>query len=54
MATSLLNLVDNVTGGIHKIKCENCDCFLEYEIVNNLVKYVHLVIQIIQTKLMKN
>ena len=40
MATSLSNLVDNVTEGIHKIKCKDCDCFLEYEIVkDNLIKY---------------
>ena len=31
MATSLSNLVDNLTEGINKIKCEDCDCFLEYE-----------------------
>ena len=31
MASSLSNLVDNVTVGIHKIKYEDCDCFLEYE-----------------------
>ena len=30
MATSLSNLVDNLTEGIHKIKCKDCDCFLEY------------------------
>ena len=40
MATSLSNLVDNVTEGIHKIKCKDCDCFLEYETVkDNLIKY---------------
>ena len=40
MASSLSNLVDNLTDGIHKIKCEDCDCFLEYESVkDNLVKY---------------
>ena len=31
MATSLWNLVDNLTEGIHKIKCKDCDCFSEYE-----------------------
>ena len=31
MATSLSNLVDNLTEGIYKIKCKDCDCFLEYE-----------------------
>ena len=33
MATSLLNLVDNIKEGIHKIKCKGCECFLEYESV---------------------
>ena len=27
------NLVNNLTEEIHKIKCKNCDCFLEYESV---------------------
>ena len=31
LATPLSNLVDNLTEGIHKIKCKDCDCFLEYE-----------------------
>ena len=40
MATSLSNLVDNLTERIHKIKFKGCDCFLEYESVkDNLVKY---------------
>ena len=39
MATSSSNLVDNLTEGIHKIKCKDCD-FLEYESVkDNSVKY---------------
>ena len=39
-ATSLSSLVDKLTEGIHKIKCKDCDCFLEYEIVtDNLIKY---------------
>ena len=39
-ATSLLNLVDNLTEGIHKIKCKDYDCFLEYESAKyNLIKY---------------
>ena len=55
MATSLSDLVDNVTEEICKIKCEDCDCFLEYERVKNiLIKYVYLAIKIIQTKLMRN
>ena len=39
MASSLSNLVDNIAEGIHKIKCKDCDCFLEYESVkDNLIK----------------
>ena len=51
MATSLLNLVDNLTEGIHKIKCKDCDCFLEYKSANhNLIKNKDLSVKIIQTK----
>ena len=40
MASSLLNLVDNLAEGIHKIKCKNCNCFLEHKKVKaNLIKY---------------
>ena len=40
MVISLLNLVDNVTEGIHKIRSKDCDCFLEHESVqDNLIKY---------------
>ena len=40
MATSLSNLVDNFTEGIHKIKCKDCDCFFGYESAkDNLIKY---------------
>ena len=40
MLTSLSKLVDNLAEGIHKIKCKDCDCFLEYESVkDNLIKY---------------
>ena len=43
MATSLSNLVDNLTEGIHKIKCKDWDCFLEYEsIKGNLIKCKYL------------
>ena len=35
MATSLSNLVDNLTEEIHKIKCKYCDYFLEYESVKD-------------------
>ena len=40
MATSLSNLVDNPTEGIHKGKWKYFDCFLEYESVKDyLIKY---------------
>ena len=40
MAASLSNLADNLTEAIRKIKCKDCDCFLEYESVkDNLIKY---------------
>ena len=40
MATSSSNLVDNLAEGINKIKCKDCDCFLEYENVkDDLIKY---------------
>ena len=40
MANSLSNLVDNLTEGIHNIKCKGCGCFLEYKRVNgNLIIY---------------
>ena len=35
MATSSSNLVDNLTEGIHKIKCKDCGCFFEYESVKD-------------------
>ena len=38
MASSLSNLADNLAKGIHKIKCEDCDSFLEYESVNDILK----------------
>ena len=39
-ATSLSNVVDNITEGIHKIKCKDCDCFLEYEsFKDTFIKY---------------
>ena len=39
LATSLSKLVDNLTEGIHKIKCKYCSCFHEYESVkDNLIK----------------
>ena len=40
MATSFTNLADNLTEGIHKIKCQDCDWLLKYESVkDNLIKY---------------
>ena len=40
MASSLSNLSDDLAEGIHKIKCKDCDFFLEYESVKgNLIKY---------------
>ena len=29
MASSLSTLVDNLTEEIHKVKCKDCNCFLE-------------------------
>ena len=43
MATSLSNLVDNLTEEIHNIKCRYCDCFFEYESVKDIsIKYKRL------------
>ena len=40
MASSLSNLVDNLTKGINEIKCKDCGCFLEYKCVKgNLIIY---------------
>ena len=40
MATSLSNLVENLTEGIHKTKCKDCDCFFKYDSVKeNSIKY---------------
>ena len=39
MASLLSNLVDNLAELIHKIKFEDCDCFLDYESgKDNLIK----------------
>ena len=44
-ARFMTNLVDNVTEGIHKIKCKNYNCFLGYESTkDNLIKYRFLFI----------
>ena len=43
MASSPSSLVDNITEGIHKIKCKDCDYFLEYERVkDNSIKYKYV------------
>ena len=40
MANSLPNLIDYLTEAIHKIKCNDCDCFLEHESdKDNSIKY---------------
>ena len=40
MTSPLSSLVDNLVEGIHKFKCKDFDCFLEYEDVNeNLMNY---------------
>ena len=40
MATLVSNLVDNLAEGVHKIKCKDCDCFLEHEsFKDNSIKY---------------
>ena len=40
IVSSLSNLVGNLAEGIHKIKCKDCNCFLEYEsFKGNLIKY---------------
>ena len=40
IASSLSNIFDNLIERIHKIKCSDCNCFLEYESVkDNLIKY---------------
>ena len=40
MASSLSNLVDSLIEWIHKVKCKDCDCFLEYEsLKGNSIKY---------------
>ena len=40
MASFLSNTVDYIAERIHKIKCKDCDCFLEFKSVNNnLINY---------------
>ena len=38
IASSLTNLVYNLAEEINKIKCKDCDCFLEYESVKDNFK----------------
>ena len=47
MVNSILNIIDNLTKGIHKIKCKNCSCFPEYIRVKGAIN-------VIQKSLMKN
>ena len=62
MTALLSNLVDNLTVGIHKNRCKDCDCFLGYESGKNSltkyilqnISYVYLAIKNIETGLMKN
>ena len=56
LASSLSNLVDSLADRIHKIKCKDCDCFLEYESVkDSLREYKCLYCnKDFQTSLMKN
>ena len=40
MTTSLSSIVNNLRQVLHKVKCKDCDCFLEYESAkDNLIKY---------------
>ena len=44
MASSVWNLVNNLSKRIHKIKCKDCDCFPRYESVkgNSIKHEAHL------------
>ena len=40
MASALSNLIENLTEVIRNIKCKDCNCFLEYESVEDtFIKY---------------
>ena len=56
MTSSSSTLVSNLAEGIHKIKCKDCDCFLEHEsFKDSLIEInVSLAITIIQARLKKN
>ena len=47
MASSLSNLVDNLSEGIHKINCTNCNkCCLEYTMIKDgLIEFKCLCLQ---------
>ena len=53
MASSLSNLVDNLTERIHKMKCKGFGCFLEYK-RNLIIHNVYLAINVSEKSLMKN
>ena len=53
MASSLSNLVDNLTERIHKVKCKGCGCFLEYK-RNLIIHNVYLAINVSEKSLMEN
>ena len=53
MASSLSNLVDNLTERIHKMKSKDCGCFLEYK-RNLIIHNVYLAINVSEKSLMKN
>ena len=56
MTSSSSTLVSNLAEGIYKIKCKDCDCFLEHEsFKDSLIEInVSLAITIIQARLKKN
>ena len=56
IATSLSNLVDNLTEGILKIKCKDCNCFFNMKLPKKIKQNVNLclAIMITQTELIKN
>ena len=59
MAISLSSFVDNLAEQIHKIKCKDCDCFLNMKVSMKiytiyLINYVYIVIKTSQKRLTKN
>ena len=52
MTSSLSNLVNNLREGIHKTKCKDCGCFLEYLVIWQYIN-VYLATNVIQKSLMK-